>query len=89
MSSATTQNFRDQASDMADRTTHRINDAANAASSAVRDASRKVSSTMGDISDRANAASSDLSHRVEQQPLTSVLIAAGAGLLVGILLARR
>jgi ElaB/YqjD/DUF883 family membrane-anchored ribosome-binding protein len=44
---------------------------------------------MGDLSDRANAASSDLSRRLEQQPLTSVMIAAGAGFLVGLLLGRR
>jgi ElaB/YqjD/DUF883 family membrane-anchored ribosome-binding protein len=86
---ANAQTIREQTDDFADRAAQKIGSAANTASAAVRDASQRVSSTVGDLSDRANSASKDLSRRVEAQPLTSVLIAAAAGFVVGLLFSRR
>jgi ElaB/YqjD/DUF883 family membrane-anchored ribosome-binding protein len=89
MTTATTQNFRAQADNAADRAAQGISDAASAAGTAVRDATRKVGATAADLGDRASEASHDLSRRVEQQPLTSVLVAAGVGFVAGLLLSRR
>lgn len=89
MSTATTQDFRAQAENAADRTAKGISDATHAAGAAVRDASRKVSATADEIGERATDATRDLSRHVEQQPLASILIAAGAGFVAGLLLGRR
>ncbi len=89
MNTSTTQNYRAQAENVADRAAQSINEAANAAGSAVRDATRTVSAAASEIGDRATHATQDLSRRVEEQPLTSLLIAAGAGFLVGLVLGRR
>jgi ElaB/YqjD/DUF883 family membrane-anchored ribosome-binding protein len=89
MGATTTQTLREQTDEAAERAARRISDAADAAGAAVRGASHKVTAAVGDIGDRASAATHDLTRRVEQQPLTSVLVAAGAGFVVGLLMGRR
>jgi len=86
---ANAQTIREQTDDFADRAAQKIGSAANTAGAAVRDASQRVSSTVHDVSDRATAATKDLSRRVEEQPLTSVLVAAAAGFVIGLLFSRR
>jgi ElaB/YqjD/DUF883 family membrane-anchored ribosome-binding protein len=76
-----------------DRAAQAIGDAANAAGAAVRDATSHFRDTASDIgarvSRRADGAVSELADRVEEQPITALLIAGGVGLLAGMLLARR
>ena len=84
---------RSQTDSLEDRTSQTISDAANMAGAAVRDATRQFRSAASDIgsrvSSRAHDAVGELAHRVEQQPLSALLIAGGVGLLAGLLLARR
>jgi ElaB/YqjD/DUF883 family membrane-anchored ribosome-binding protein len=76
-----------------DRVTQTVSDAANAAGAAVRDATSHFRDTASDIgarvSRRADGAVNDLADRVEEQPITALLIAGGVGLLAGLLLGRR
>jgi ElaB/YqjD/DUF883 family membrane-anchored ribosome-binding protein len=76
-----------------DRATQTVSDAANAAGAAVRGASNQIRDAAADLGARARSnaddAVSELAKRVEQQPLSAVLVAGGVGLLVGLLLARR
>jgi ElaB/YqjD/DUF883 family membrane-anchored ribosome-binding protein len=76
-----------------DRAAQTINQAANAAGAAVRDAADSAREYAADVNRRvskhADQAVHDLAHRVEEQPITSLLIAGGVGLLAGMLLARR
>jgi ElaB/YqjD/DUF883 family membrane-anchored ribosome-binding protein len=85
-------NFRTVAGET-DRAGERINQAANAAGAAVRDAADSARDYAADmnrrVSKRADQAVHDLADRVEEQPITSLLIAGGVGLLAGLLLARR
>jgi ElaB/YqjD/DUF883 family membrane-anchored ribosome-binding protein len=81
------------ASNFEDRATQSVGEAANAASAAVRDASAQIRDTAADIGARvrksADATATDLGKRVEKQPLSSIAMAAGFGLIAGLLLARR
>ena len=76
-----------------DRATQTVSEAANAAGAAVRDATSQFRETASDIgarvSRRADGAVNELADRVEEQPITALLIAGGIGLLAGMLLARR
>jgi ElaB/YqjD/DUF883 family membrane-anchored ribosome-binding protein len=76
-----------------DRAAQTVSNAANAAGAAVRDATAQFRETASDIgarvSRRADDAVGELARRVEQQPISSILIAGGVGLLTGLLLARR
>jgi ElaB/YqjD/DUF883 family membrane-anchored ribosome-binding protein len=85
-------NFRTVSSE-ADRAGQTVNQAATAAGAAVRDAAENARDYAADLNKRvskqADQAVQDLAHRVEEQPITSLLIAGGVGLLAGMLLARR
>lgn len=77
----------------ADRVTQSTHDAAQAAGSALRDATGvardaayRINETVSRQTDRAVE---DLSRRVEEQPITALLVAGGIGLVAGMLLARR
>ena len=76
-----------------DRAAQTVSDAANAAGAAVRDATSHFRDAASDIGARvgrrAGGAANELADRVEEQPITSLLIAGGVGLLAGLLLARR
>ena len=82
-----------QAQGFEDRAAQTVSDAANAAGAAVRDATSHFRDAASDIgarvSRRADGAVNELADRVEAQPITSLLIAGGVGLLAGLLLARR
>jgi ElaB/YqjD/DUF883 family membrane-anchored ribosome-binding protein len=84
---------RYQAADVEDRAAQTISDAASAAGAAVRDATSHFRETASDIgarvSRRADGAVNQLADRVEEQPISALLIAGGVGLLAGLLLARR
>ena len=81
------------AQNMQDHAAQTVSDAANAAGAAVRDATSQFRETASDIgarvSRRADSAASDLADRVEEAPLTALLIAGGVGLLAGLILGRR
>lgn len=63
------------------------------AGAAVRDAAGRVSEAAADMGDkvykRGMQASQQVSKQVELQPLSSILVAASAGFVVGLLMARR
>jgi ElaB/YqjD/DUF883 family membrane-anchored ribosome-binding protein len=84
---------RYQAGEMQDRAAQTISDAASAAGAAVRDATSQFRETASDfgarVSRRADGAVNQLADRVEEQPISALLIAGGVGLLAGLLLARR
>jgi ElaB/YqjD/DUF883 family membrane-anchored ribosome-binding protein len=81
------------ASAVEDRAAQTVGEAANAAGAAVRDATSQIRDAANDLGARvrksADGTVSDLAKRVEQQPLSAVLIAGGVGLIAGLLLARR
>jgi ElaB/YqjD/DUF883 family membrane-anchored ribosome-binding protein len=52
---------------------------------AVDNARQKISDTAGKAQDRVAGASTDLETTIERNPLAAVLIAMGAGILVGLL----
>jgi ElaB/YqjD/DUF883 family membrane-anchored ribosome-binding protein len=85
-------NFRTVSSE-ADRAGQAVNQAATSAGAAVRDAAESARDYATDlnrrVSKQADQAVHDLAQRVEDQPITSLLIAGGVGLLAGLLLARR
>lgn len=73
-------------------------DAARAAADALRVAGRKASAVMADLTDEARGTDmirrgvetrGQMVNRVQAQPLASVLIAAGIGLIAGMFLSRR
>lgn len=67
--------------------------AASNASSTVRDAASRAGDVAADVGDRVYKrgveASQQVSRHVESQPLSSLLVAASAGFVVGLLMARR
>ena len=71
----------------------RVADAAAEAGAAVRDATEKLASAAGELGARARAEGErygkEIVRQVEAQPVTSLAIAAMAGLLAGMFLARR
>lgn len=81
------------ASDMANDISKRVGDAAADAGAAVRDATRKVSSKASDMGhqvyERGQHYGKTVTDQVENQPITSVLVAAAAGFFAGLLLSRR
>jgi ElaB/YqjD/DUF883 family membrane-anchored ribosome-binding protein len=81
------------AANAADDISQRVGAAAADAGAAVRDAAKKVSAVASDFGqqtlERGNRYGKEVISQVESQPLTSVLIAAGAGFVAGLLLARR
>jgi ElaB/YqjD/DUF883 family membrane-anchored ribosome-binding protein len=89
MSATTTQNMRSQADGASDRLTKGVQDAADSANSAVHNASRRVAARASELGDRAGDVGRDLSRQVEEQPLATLAIAAGVGLVAGLLLSRR
>jgi ElaB/YqjD/DUF883 family membrane-anchored ribosome-binding protein len=76
-----------------DRAAQTVGEAANAAGAAVRDARAQIRDVAADIGARvrksADETANDLAKRVERQPLSSIVVAAGVGLVAGLLLARR
>jgi ElaB/YqjD/DUF883 family membrane-anchored ribosome-binding protein len=99
MATSTAHNVRSAAA-ATEQTANGISDAARIAGSAVRDASHRVADAANSaasniagaastVGARASEAAQEFSHRVERQPLTSVLIAAGAGFVIGLVLGRR
>jgi ElaB/YqjD/DUF883 family membrane-anchored ribosome-binding protein len=76
-----------------DRAAQTVGEAANAAGAAVRDAGAHIRDAAADFGARvrktADGTANDLAKRVEQQPLSSIVVAAGVGLVAGMLLARR
>jgi ElaB/YqjD/DUF883 family membrane-anchored ribosome-binding protein len=70
----------------ADRVSQSVNQAATAAGAAMRDAAADLNQRVGR---QADEAVQQLSRKVEDQPLTALVIAGGVGLLAGLLLARR
>jgi len=89
MTTTPTRTARSASDDAAEHTADKISTTAGAAGAAVRDVFDRAAAAVDDVSDRASAATHDLSRRVEQQPLTSVLLAASAGFVVGLLMVRR
>jgi ElaB/YqjD/DUF883 family membrane-anchored ribosome-binding protein len=81
------------ASGNADRAIRSASEAAYNAGAAMRDASEQVLHNAADAGEklrgRADDAMQDLGKQIENQPITSVLIAAGVGLLAGLMLGRR
>ena len=71
----------------------RVADAAAEAGAAVRDATEKLATAAGELGARARAEGErygkEVVRHVEAQPVTSLAIAAMAGLLAGMFLARR
>ena len=71
----------------------RVADAAAEAGAAVRDATEKLATAAGELGARARAEGErygkEVVRQVEAQPVTSLAIAAMAGLLAGMFLARR
>jgi len=76
-----------------DQAAQGINDAAHAAGAALRDATAQFREAASDIGARVGRRADDavdhLADRVQEQPVTSLLIAGGIGLVAGLLLARR
>jgi ElaB/YqjD/DUF883 family membrane-anchored ribosome-binding protein len=70
-----------------------LNETTRAARDALRESGRKASAIINDLGNQAcdtGARTRDqIVRQVESQPLTSVLLAAGIGLLAGVLLSRR
>jgi ElaB/YqjD/DUF883 family membrane-anchored ribosome-binding protein len=52
---------------------------------AVDHARKKISDTASDAQDRVSAISSDFESTIERNPLTAILVAIGAGILIGLL----
>jgi ElaB/YqjD/DUF883 family membrane-anchored ribosome-binding protein len=52
---------------------------------AVDNARKKISDTASDAQDRFGALSSDFEGTIERNPLTAILVAIGAGILIGLL----
>jgi ElaB/YqjD/DUF883 family membrane-anchored ribosome-binding protein len=81
------------ATNFEERATQTVGEAANAAGAAVRDAGAQIRDAAAGIGARvrksADETANDLAKRVEQQPLSSIMVAAGVGLVAGLLLARR
>lgn len=76
-----------------DRISQTVSDAASHAGAAVRDATSQVRDAASDfgarVRSRADDAVGDLAQRVEDQPISALLMAAGIGLIAGLLLGRR
>ncbi len=83
----------DQAANAADNMTQRVSEAASDAGATVRDATRKVSAAAADVGgqvlERGQRVGKGVAEQVANQPITSVMLAAAAGLFVGLLLSRR
>ena len=81
------------AASVEDRAAQTVSEAANAAGAAVRDATSQIREAANDLGARVRKSAdntvTDLAKRVEQQPLSAVLVAGGVGLIAGMLLARR
>lgn len=52
---------------------------------AVDSARKRISDTATDAQDRVTALSTDLEATIERNPLTAILVAIGAGILIGLL----
>ncbi len=72
---------------------HQVGDAANQAGAAVREAGRKIGAAASDLGQHAYRkgadATQDVARRVEEQPLSAVMVAAGIGFVAGLLFSRR
>jgi ElaB/YqjD/DUF883 family membrane-anchored ribosome-binding protein len=83
----------DKAANAANDMSQRVGDAAAEAGAAVREATRKVTSAASDMGQQVlqhgQRVSKGVVEQVESQPVTSVLVAAAAGFVAGMLLARR
>jgi ElaB/YqjD/DUF883 family membrane-anchored ribosome-binding protein len=66
-----------------------FSEAARATADAWRAAGRKASAMMSDLGDAVPEKREEVARHVQSRPLTAVLVAAGVGLLAGLLLARR
>jgi ElaB/YqjD/DUF883 family membrane-anchored ribosome-binding protein len=81
------------ATNFEDRAAQSVGDAANTAGAAMRNAGAQIRDTAADFGARvrksADETTNDLVKRVEKQPLSSIMVAAGVGLVAGMLLARR
>jgi ElaB/YqjD/DUF883 family membrane-anchored ribosome-binding protein len=66
-----------------------VGKAAHAAGEVIRDASSQASEAGARLRRESSQLLAEMSREVSAQPVQSVLIAAGAGLLAGLLLARR
>ena len=68
-------------------------DAARATADALRIAGRRASAVMSDLKDEARDTGmktrEQVASRVQEQPMTSILIAAAVGLIAGLLLSRQ
>ena len=82
-----------QVSNGANDMSQRVSDAAAEAGAAVREATRKVAAAASDVGqqvyDRGQRVGKGVADQVENQPITSVLVAAAAGFVAGLLIARR
>lgn len=83
----------DHAGNVASDLSQRVGGAAADAGAAVQDATRKMGSAAADagqqIYHQSQRVGRGVIEQVENQPVTSVLVAAAAGFIAGILLARR
>ncbi|HEY0292603.1 MAG TPA: hypothetical protein VGC51_09740 [Hansschlegelia sp.] len=77
--------LKDDVSRLTDTISTLLADGAATARSAAREGVDKAAAVAGDAKERAVAAADDLSATIEQNPLTSVLIALGVGYVVGAL----
>jgi ElaB/YqjD/DUF883 family membrane-anchored ribosome-binding protein len=81
------------ASGAANDFSQRVGDAAADAGASVREATRKATAAASDMGhqvyERGQRMGNGLMEQVEAQPVTSVLVAAAAGFVAGLLLARR
>jgi len=73
----------------ADEAIPMFTDAARMAGDAVRSAGKRASALFTDLSEGVPEAREQVVTRVQAQPLTAVLLAAGVGMLAGMLLLRR
>jgi len=64
-------------------------DAARATADVIRDAGRRASSAISDLGDGVPETREAVTKRVQEQPITALLIAAGIGILAGMLLFRK
>ena len=82
-----------QAASVANDLSQKVGDAAAEAGAAVREATRKVSAAASDVGhqvyERGQRVGQSVVDQVESQPLTSILVAAAAGFVAGLLIARR
>ena len=66
-----------------------LEDAARTAAATLRDVSGRASSLLSELRDSVPDTRDQMAGRVRAQPLTAVLVAAGVGLLTGLILSRR